>query len=172
LSAGSGGTIVSASIGSGGLELVGSGGLDSGTVISDGGVQFVLFGGTALSGLIADPGSQVVSSGATVTGYVASGGTQFVFGSAVSTLVESGVDSGGTHFSGLQVVESGGQTYLTILSGGGVESVTSSGFANNTTIFAGGLEIVDLGGSAFITDVFGSLNVSGTADSTTSRAAA
>jgi fibronectin-binding autotransporter adhesin len=118
----SGGTASGVTISSGGTENVVLGGVDSGANITDGGVMIVSSGGTAISGFILDPGSQVVSSGATASGYVASGGTQFVFGTAISTLVESGVDSGGT-FSGLQVVESSGFASATILSGGGVQSV-------------------------------------------------
>ena len=88
-----------------------------------------------------------MSAGGTATGVVVSGGVQDVFGTAISTTVMSGVDSGGTHFSGIQVVESGGVASLTVLSDGGYANVSGGGTALGITVSNGGVETVSSGGT-------------------------
>ena len=112
----SGGTDISATISNGGTAIVTSGATDSDATILKGGTEIVSGGGIATdatvssggllvvsSGGLADPtrvlsgGKEIVSAGGTDNGAQISGGTQLV----------SGLASGSTAFSGVQIVGSG-----------------------------------------------------------------
>ncbi len=125
-----------------------SGGTDVSGTVGDGGTQTVFSGGTASDTLVADPGLQIVSAGASATSVIVSGGEQDVYGIAVSTTVESGVDSGGTHFSGSEIVESGGFTSFTTVSAGGSEIVSGGGTAFDAIVSSGGNLVISPGGTA------------------------
>jgi len=162
-----------------GTMKVSSGGIASGTTISGDGVLRVLFGGLASGATVSSGGALVdygtasgtrVSSGgvaydagkATSMGLL--GGTEVVFGSAVSTTVESGgtqdIASGGIAKStrvlsgGIQYDDGGarGTTLLggtqvvfaratsTTIDGGGIQEVVAGGTATSATVSSGGIQ--------------------------------
>jgi autotransporter passenger strand-loop-strand repeat protein len=113
------GTLVSASVLSGGAEIVNAAG--SATTVSAGGIETVAFSGVESGG--SDAGLLIVSNGGTlINETVLSGGTE--------TVLFSGVASGGSD-TGLLIVSRGGTlTSETILSGGTLK-VFSGATINN-----------------------------------------
>jgi autotransporter passenger strand-loop-strand repeat protein len=150
----SGGLAIGAVIDSGGTQTVSAGGIDIDTTINDGGYEILLSGAQAFNAAVYDPGTQVVSSGSVAIGTVLSGGAQDVYGTAESTVVDSG---------GSQKIEQGGSAIGTIVNDGGHEDVfgidaaatiasdgeqdiESGGVANATTVSSGGLQVIESGG--------------------------
>jgi len=118
-------------------------GTASNTTVS-GGVQHVYgaVSGVTLSGITSNGAvfiaEEDVYGGATASGVVLdNSGTQFDYGSAVGTTINSG---------GFQVVFSGGVATSTTISNGGQQNV--AGVANNTTVESGGNQSVFSGGIA------------------------
>ncbi len=161
-----GGSATGSVINNGGNETVSSGGSDVGATVHDGGNQSVLSGGSATDTVVQDPGRQIVDAGGTVTNVQISGGEQYLYGQATSTILGSGFDSatsstytgyqdvfsGGVASAtsvgdgGKEVVAAGGVTSATVVSSGGILELQSGGEAVDTTVLAGGTVIVDQGG--------------------------
>jgi len=97
-----------------------------------------------------------VSAGATASGtMVAAGGTEWVFGSAVSGgivgvayVFSGGVASGEAVSNGALIVLSGGTASGTVLSRGGDEVLYGGASATGTVVSSGGTEKIYAGGSA------------------------
>jgi autotransporter passenger strand-loop-strand repeat protein len=133
---------------SGGYLVLVAGGTASGTVSSGGSViatgvavdalgTAITLSGTDVSGMSLGFGSAgYVLHGARVTDTVIGGGTGYVWGNAVSTLVSA---------NGAEVVH--GRAAGTILSGGD-QFVASGGVASGTVIATSGLMILESGGTA------------------------
>ena len=124
----SGGMANAMAVDSGGTQIVFSGGTTSGAIVSSGGTQEVNLGGTALGTTLSSGGTEYdagLSSDTTLDG-----GTEVVFGSDTSAIVNSG---------GTQAIVAGGTTLGTTVSSGGIQYDT--GVASGTTL-DGGTEVV------------------------------
>jgi len=154
----SGGVADGTIIRSGGYELVFASGHTSGIVVSSGGV-LQIFSGIA-SGITVLSGGELVVSGATLTGVTLSKGaieggdvigpgvvsSSITVGSGQSQTILSGgvaVDTVALD-GGVQIVS--GKATGTILSSGGIESVSSGGAASGTHVLKGG-ELIYAGGT-------------------------
>jgi autotransporter passenger strand-loop-strand repeat protein len=114
------------------LQSVGSGGSAISATIDSGGVQRIDSGGEAIA-TIASGGEQDVDSGGFATGTVVTDGYLIVFsgGAAVNTAIYNGFYNVGGVIDG------------TTVGSGGELIVGNTGVANNTTVESGGLEEVD-----------------------------
>jgi autotransporter passenger strand-loop-strand repeat protein len=173
-----GGTITGGTITSGGVEIISSGGVASNTTIINGGTQTVLNGGTvsgasveqnstqilsagatAINTTVGDPSSQTVSAGATASNTtVVDGGEQDVYGTAISTTVDTGgteiLFSGGTatesliNTGGTLVLDGGTATHTTLAPGATLIAETLGFEAGMTGTITGGELVVSDGGTA------------------------
>jgi autotransporter passenger strand-loop-strand repeat protein len=130
----SGGTIISASILSGGSATIQYGGVDSGSTVSSGGAELVL--GSATGDIVA--GSQTVSVGTTGSGIVTN--ETVVSGGVVYLSVKATSASGTTVDSGGMLLVNGNiSTNNTVLSGGGIVDLESAkATLTGGMVFAGG----------------------------------
>jgi autotransporter passenger strand-loop-strand repeat protein len=153
------GTLVSATVSSGGVAQIQSGGVASGTEIGSGGTQVVNGGGVASDTVVTDGGTQVVGAGGTASAsIITSGGVQAI--ASGGTASASVISEGGT-----QAIGSGGTASGSIISSGGTELVQSGGQTVGAFVAAGGTEAVLPGGTMLSGSVDGAtdgtVNVSG-----------
>jgi autotransporter-associated beta strand protein len=111
---------------SGGQVVVSSGASVIDTLVQSGGSLVVSSGGHADPTIVTSSSSETIQAGASDTGALISGGTQYVYGSAIATTI----------YTGSQVVESGGIAVGTVISGGTME-IMSGGVVNGAIDFAG-----------------------------------
>ena len=156
--AGPGGTLVSAFVVSG-LVQVSAGGLSKEASVTTLSQETVLSGGSSFQDTATGGGVITVSAGGVATSSFATlSGAVNVYGSTVNAdviggdmVVLNGGRASGTDVSqsGLVVVGSGGQALDTLLSTAGDQlQVAAGGIASATTVSAGGDEFVSAGGSA------------------------
>jgi len=117
----SGGTAVSATVSSGGSQVVSTHGTASGTIIVSNGLETISSGGTAIATTVSNGGHEAVSSGGVADATViSSGGTLGV--------VRGGTASGTTVLNGgHEIVSSGGFEAVATLNGSGTLEVSSGG---------------------------------------------
>lgn len=155
----SGGTAISTTVVSGGVQDVYSGGKTSGTMLA-GGSQTV-YGGDVIATTIASGGTQTVFLRQAVTATrVHSGGVLDMFGyegSATDTILEAGyvvrVDTNNTLTTadGSVSILGGIATSVTVNSGGSLEVLSGADQASFTTVNSGGGMYVDNGRAIFTT---------------------
>lgn len=138
----SGGTDSSATVDSGGILMVSSGGVASDTEINGGSFVSVFDGGQSADVQVNSGGAEIVASGGKDYRATIVGGTQYVYGSAVSAILQQ-LD---TVIRNEQIVESGGLASSTTIFG--VHETVSSGGIDISAYASGGEQ-----------DVYGSANV-------------
>jgi autotransporter passenger strand-loop-strand repeat protein len=145
-----GGIDISATINAGGLQIVGSGGLTDGAVINSGGRQLV--------GITDDPGG----GGELPTSEFFSGGTAsntVVNGGGLETVADGGVTvfttliGGGSTLVANEFVEDSGSAVDTVVDQNGILFLETSGVALGTTVNGGGFELIGQGSLAIGTTV-------------------
>lgn len=167
----SGGVTVGTLVGAGGFELVLAGGMVSKTTVVGGqsevlgasvsaiikaapggmnGFQFVSSGGFATRTTLFAGASQTVGAGGQVTGTTLElNGALFVSGVATYTVISTG---------GVATVSAGGLATRTDVQAGGTQLLANGGSALATRLETGGFEKVSAGGSAALTTVAAGAN--------------
>jgi autotransporter passenger strand-loop-strand repeat protein len=121
-------------------------GLHSGLTISGGDTAELAAGGTLLDALISPLAMDIVSAGAVASGTLLGGqGREWVFGSAISTHVDSTSDAANP---AIQVVEAGGYTSASTIDYAGSQSIAGSAWATTLGGLGGGFATVFSGGLA------------------------
>jgi len=133
-----GGSAVSATVESGGREVV-AGGSATATKIQNGGSAYVAFGGLLSGAVVLAGGSDSIAASGLASYTTLSGGAEVVSddGVALDTTISAG---------GAQRVQSGGRVFDATVDAGGTETISSDGLASDTTI-AGGSAVVLAGGA-------------------------
>ena len=136
LAVSSGGTLSAGTIS--GLLTISAGGTVIGATLASGGVETIASGGVSQSATVASGGTLGVSSGGTVSAGTISG---LLSVSAGGTAIGETIASGG-----IETIASGGVSQSAMVASGGLLNIGAGGGASNTAISVGG-RIINSGGS-------------------------
>jgi antigen 43 len=144
---------------SSGTETIAGGALSISAMISFGGFETVASGGVT-SDTTVRGGYEIIHASAVASDTIMSGGSAVILGSTVSMTIRGGYEgvSSGTatdttvSSGGYLTISTGGFATDTTVSGGGYEYVFS-GMANSTTVDSGGTDFVSSGGAVNFTTI-------------------